>query len=139
MITFTCDCDPGYLDQGYASCSQCDPSCMTCYGTTNMNCSSCYPGAVKLGSTCKIPLSCTSGYSYEGYCLTVCPNTTFANVNYCQTCINNCKTCTSAIVCTSCIEGYFYNSTSNSCNINCPQGSFINWVTRTCDQCPTGC
>lgn len=138
-VTHTCDCDPGYIDFGAAACSLCHSNCLTCYGPTDMNCSSCYPGAIKLGSSCRVPITCTSGYFYEGYCVTVCPNSTYPLVNLCQTCINNCKTCTSATICTSCVEGFYYNATAQTCNINCPQGSYINRVNRTCDFCPTGC
>ena len=112
---------------------------MTCYGPTSFNCSSCYPGAVKLGSTCRIPVTCSSYFYYEGLCIAACPNTTYSFSNTCITCINNCKTCTSATVCTSCIEGFFYNSTTQTCNVNCPQGCYINRITKACEICPFGC
>ena len=104
-----------------------------------MSCLSCYPGAVKIGSTCKVPVSCSTGYFFEGYCVTTCPNSTFSSLNVCQNCINNCKTCKSVTVCTTCTEGFYFNSTAETCTINCPQGSYINHITRTCEFCPLGC
>jgi len=138
-MTFSCNCNPGYYEDGNGICPQCDSTCLTCYGPTNFNCSSCYPGANKLGSTCRVPITCVSGFLYEGFCLTSCPNTTYPNINFCQTCINNCKTCTSSVICTSCVIGFYFNSTAQSCNINCPQGAFINHVTKRCENCPLGC
>ncbi len=139
MATKTCDCITGYVEVGLAACSLCHPICFTCYGPTEMNCSSCHPGAIKIGSTCRIPTTCTSGYSYEGYCVAVCPNSTFPSTNICLSCINNCKTCITATLCTSCIAGYIYNKQTQECAVNCLQGFYIKKVTRSCEPCPLGC
>jgi proprotein convertase subtilisin/kexin type 5 len=138
-ITKTCDCNPGYLDLGLAVCSVCHSSCFTCYGLTEMNCSSCHPGTIKMGSTCRNQTTCIVGYNYEGYCVTVCPNSTYLSVNVCTACINNCKTCLSSTVCTSCVEGYFYNRSNQKCTVNCVQGFYIDNLTHACESCPLGC
>ena len=73
-----------YLDEEKNIFDLCDPTCKTCVGPTDANCSSC-------------PLDSNGNqlYLYYGKCITQCPDGTFANISTytCNNCYKNCKTC----------------------------------------------
>ena len=74
------ECFPGlYLDENQI-CKSCDPSCLTCTGPSESQCS-----------------SCADGYSLVNY----------SSQTYCEMCSSNCKKCSSNFVCQICNEGFY--------------------------------
>jgi proprotein convertase subtilisin/kexin type 5 len=102
------DCPSGYVKSG-VNCTICTSPCLTC----SINPTNC--------------LSCDSSVSPSVYlsgtsCVTICPQTTYANLlnNNCTSCTSPCLTCSNSINCLSCVATYsLYGS---SCISNCPSG-----------------
>jgi len=134
MTTSTCPCNAGYYDNGSAMCQTCVSPCMTCSGNSTLNCTSCFSGYRLIGSSCNKAVIC-SKYYYMGYCVDSCPNTTYPLLNNCAVCTNNCLTCLSANVCTSCPNPYLLSN--GSCLGSCPTGTYAFAV--QCLSCPKNC
>jgi proprotein convertase subtilisin/kexin type 5 len=133
-VAHTCDCTPGYYDNGILNCSACASPCATCNGGSVYNCTSCISGYSLIGSSCMPTLVC-SNYFWNGVCVNTCPNTTYYGLNVCSYCINDCLTCTTASSCTSCqINFYLLN---NVCYASCPLGTYSISANRSCNTCPT--
>ncbi len=117
----TCGCIAGYYDSGALICPPCTSPCATCLGGTSLNCTACISGYRLVGSSC-VFISVCSNYYWDGVCVNTCPNTTFAGVNVCNPCINNCLTCVSNSVCTTCKLSYYLSN--GTCDLVCPGGTY---------------
>jgi proprotein convertase subtilisin/kexin type 5 len=132
-----CACIAGYYDSGVLICNQCQIPCSNCVGGSVLNCTSCITGYILIGSSCMPSVNCANFY-FEGKCLSSCPNTTYDNgMRICINCINNCLTCNSAISCTSCKNGYYFQN--NSCHLICPSNTYVNRLNGSCTNCPAEC
>lgn len=128
-----CYCAAGYYDNNALICLACNSPCATCTGASLLNCTSCIAGYNLIGSSCMQQIVCAN-YYYSGACLNTCPNTTFAGLNVCIDCINNCLTCSSTSSCTSCkLKYYLHNSV---CYAICLPGYYANPNNRYCTPCP---
>ncbi len=114
-------------------CTNCDGSCLTCYGGALNNCITC-------------PANKYLGYNL-GTCYASCPDGSYAPSSsyYCLPCNVNCKTCSSnSTNCLSCgmsvngIKLYLLDST-NTCVSPCPTTEYGNNSTNTCDPCDNSC
>lgn len=123
----TCDCISGYFDNGVLNCTPCVSPCSTCVGGTTLNCTACITGYTLIGSSCMPQIVCAN-YYWDGVCVNTCPNTTFYGANICSPCINNCLTCTSNTVCTSCKTNFYLSS--SGCIGVCPIGTYSNTTNR---------
>jgi proprotein convertase subtilisin/kexin type 5 len=110
------------------SCTNCDPSCVTCNGPSSYSCLSC-PGVNNL-------LTNSTG----GYCLATCPSTGYVQVGTtCQPCDSTCITCNgvSSNQCATCQSGYYlYNG---YCRYICPSGTYPDSTSRQCLSCDSSC
>jgi len=93
------DCGTGYYKPlNLNECKQCDKTCSTCENTAT-NCKTCI----------------TNYYFYQGACVPLCPDQTFANVKtgYCENCdTTKCYKCSgSATQCTACINSFLKGTT----------------------------
>ena len=150
-----CECNVGFYMVGY-QCLGCDSSCRTCSGSTSNQCLTCPIHFVLIlisgsngycapcDSTCETCFgvsanecqTCTGlRYFYKNYCVTICPDTTVANLisHNCDSCMQGCKSCTliALNLCATCLNNYFMSSgtclpcdktcktCSNSYNDNC--------------------
>lgn len=126
------------------TCINCDASCLTCSGPSQVNCLSCAPTKLLWSSP------------PEFKCLDVCPPPQVASPPLCVDCHPNCKTCDGAfqndcLSCSSslflhekkclnsCTDPYFGVNSTKKCESSCPRGSFPNLNTRVCDSCATQC
>ncbi|KRX04787.1 WW domain [Pseudocohnilembus persalinus] len=127
----TCDttCPTTYFgNTSTNTCDPCDGSCQQCTGPSNAECSQCVGGY----------------YLYTTTCDTTCPNGyyPFSTTNTCELCSSECATCSSATVCLSCVDGYFFDSATSTCVTtgNCPVGTYeLGPPSNLCDNCDTGC
>ncbi|CAG9329240.1 unnamed protein product [Blepharisma stoltei] len=114
-------------------CDDCDTICLTCkdYSTYCLTCDSAglYP------------------YYYDNTCSSSCPSGKYGDGLTCLSCINPCATCSSASVCTSCTvkksaPNYGANTYLNAdgtCTVTCPDSTFANSTSYTCDACSPSC
>jgi len=124
-------CPNGTLaDNLTSSCKNCNSPCSTCSQSVN-SCTSCDQTNVTLyllNSSCVIGSSCSSG-TYPN-------SSTFT----CAACNENCTTCTSYLVCTSCVSGFYLYSSKTCVNV-CPDG-WLGVVVNgggVCQQCTSPC
>lgn len=105
-------CNPvGYVQSG-SNCLACDPSCLTCSGTSSSACLSC-------------PVST---YLSTGYCMFVCPPASYPDTpsRRCLNCDGSCTFCFGPTInnCTACVTGMvLFNFT---CTLACPTGYTLN-------------
>lgn len=104
---------------GLVQCVTCTPGCNVCGGPDN----------------CEI---CSVGFLYEGKCIELCPEGTYANYDNskCISCVDNCGSCTGINNCVECEEGYHLYK--NECWKKCPDGSYT-FDEKTCYSCPDKC
>lgn len=115
----------------------CNAQCLTCFGPTNYEC-----------TTCSTIL--TTHYffnSADKSCLGFCPAGFIENptTNRCDAC-SGCKTCIGTVSkCSSCSTGSYLNEitapSSPTCvgNLGCPKGSYPNAVLNYCSLCADPC
>ena len=79
---------------------KCDVSCASCSGSTNTECLTCYPNAIKINGLCE----CKSTFYAE-----IASSCTTDICTICKSCYLGCDICTSSAssACTKCISGYF--------------------------------
>jgi peptidoglycan/xylan/chitin deacetylase (PgdA/CDA1 family) len=119
----------------------CDPTCATCAGTQNDECTTCAPGKFISASQCQTCATCANGK----FASTACSNTADTLCSTCSTCPagryravactetadTQCGTCDKA--CATCT-----GPTANDCG-TCPNGSFKNGGACTvCSKCLAG-
>ena len=94
-----------YGDRASQSCRNCDPSCLTCYGSNSDQCLSCFPSNFLMQSnfTCYSP--CPDGYYGN------------TNTNRCELCSEGCIQCLNYSYCLNCSDLYFLisNNTGSFC------------------------
>lgn len=107
-------------------CTICQYPCRICYNSTTI-CSTCYPNST-------LPL----WYDYKCISNLQCVIGHYINsVNgSCDACPNQCQQCFSLTNCTACIVGYYLYA--NTCITICPNITYQNNNTLTCDSC-IGC
>lgn len=116
-------CPPAYYgDTSTYVCTTCDTSCLTCYGPTSSECSSCPPLTFLVYSTC---------YS-------TCPPHTYSLT--CQLCHDSCLNCTgpSDRECTSCKKFDMLHLNLSKCLSQCLEGDIADNAVMTCLTCPDG-
>ncbi|KAL4489762.1 hypothetical protein ABPG72_022402 [Tetrahymena utriculariae] len=141
-----------YLDTNTNNCTQCDSSCLNCFGGSKKQCVDCQLPRYfqKLTTSCELQCQpnqygnsktamqcsgnsntqCTSCSSqlifYNNQCLTQCPSGLFIQQsnNSCVPCDQRCKSCNgqSSSSCLSCKPGAFLFS--NQCVSKCPDGYY---------------
>lgn len=116
-------CVGGYvLDTSYI-CNPCGPNCLTCLSTDFLNCQTCAPGAtLSATNTCNnCDSSCVTCSGSTSSDCTSCPigSSIIGNgPTYCTPCPTYCATCSSPIVCLTCIPGFAIGS-DNKCSRGC--------------------
>lgn len=107
----------------------CSGNCRTCLNTSTTTCYSCY------NSNPLILPYYLNKYLQLTSCKSSCDIGYFSDSNFiCQICPSLCETCTSFLICQSCISNiYFLNS---SCYKSCPLG-YYNDTSSTCNTCTT--
>lgn len=109
------------------SCSNCHPTCSSCFGPRSRSC-----------------LECNSGYLLNidtRQCSKNCPRKYYKHreSQTCRSCHHSCGTCVgpNADQCTSCSPKLqFFN---NTCSNDCPIGWYSNFVSPVCQVCSTKC
>ncbi|EAS02591.2 zinc finger lsd1 subclass family protein (macronuclear) [Tetrahymena thermophila SB210] len=111
-------------------------SCLKCHST----CKSCLLGS---DSDC---LSCAGDLFLDlnsNKCVSICNPGSYANKsnNVCDSCHPSCLTCDGGAdtSCTSCLQNYYYYKNTKSCMRQCPFGSFIDLVNKSCYSCKDSC
>lgn len=125
-------CSSGlYLDKSINSCSPCDSACSTCFGPTNFECTSCRPGYywIESKTACVTSCSLVPGYWSD------------SSTEVCLPCSLGCADCSDgqADSCSACMTGYYFNSSTSTCNNSCSDGYYANKETLTCTECPSPC
>ncbi|KAL4456253.1 hypothetical protein ABPG74_014214 [Tetrahymena malaccensis] len=147
-------CPQGYYGNFQTGlCSLCDPSCLTCQGSSPNVCLSCPKGSymtqlyydisgIALPSSCSpCPSVCqicssattcilcqTNYFLYQNTCLSTCPYGFYGSyvTGMCTPCSNNCTTCSG------------FNSLGNFICNSCTVGYYLD-SNSLCSQCSTGC
>lgn len=127
---------------GYGSCGICNVNCKTCYGPTETNCLSCYPGVGYFQGKCK---TCTVMPSYfsttTGICVT-CASTQFGffEAQKCENCHSSCETCRNSTIynCSSCIDQAYLAKLTSAC-ISCLSNQWGHDATEKCYNCHPIC
>ena len=135
----TChSCDTGYVllnascvdtvPDGYVNISNVAEACTGDCATCSVSVSNC--------------TSCATKNLLNNQCLDTCPSGYVAISKICEACLSPCKTCQTAIdTCTSCLTtlspDVFLNG--NECLETCPDSTFANTATNTCDNCQSPC
>jgi len=117
------ECNQTSINMCVNICQPCFPSCSICTNGLSNGCTTCQPGYA---------LS-------SGICTNDCLTNQFTNGSECYNCSNECGSCiSSANTCTSCTNtNYFLND--NTCIENCPERTYPNSSTKTCDLCHSEC
>ena len=117
-------CPTGYWkDSTNRVCAQCNAACSQCTGSGNTQCQ-----------------ACNSGYFLQPSsttCLDSCPSTGYfknSTHHMCDPCDESCLTCTGPAFsdCPSCSSGYYLQPSSTSCKNTCPDGYYKNSTFNTC-------
>ncbi|KAL4489764.1 hypothetical protein ABPG72_022404 [Tetrahymena utriculariae] len=118
-----------YLDTNTNNCTQCDSSCLNCFGGSKKQCVDCQLPRYfqKLTTSCELQ----------------CQPNQYGNSKtaMCEQCDNSCATCSgpSNNQCLSCENSLFYLQTSGACVSNCPSGYFQNNLLNQCQKCDSTC
>ena len=105
----------------YSVCAPCMYGCNICIDST----------------TC---LNCSSGYLYQGLCLSSCPSgwVNVVNSSTCQQCVSGCQKCiVQPSQCIQCSSNLFLHTFS--CLSLCPSGTYSDSTTRSCITCKAPC
>ena len=108
-------CPSGTFSINGGACTACNPSCLTCSGTSS-SCLSCNTYAYLSGIVC----TCSLSYYWTG--------------SVCSACNARCQTCSNAIQCNTCIPNAALDS-SNVCT--CIASSY--WTGTACCACDPSC
>ncbi|EWS74596.1 hypothetical protein TTHERM_000043859 (macronuclear) [Tetrahymena thermophila SB210] len=113
-----------YPESAEWKCKDCDPSCITCTGPLDNQCSSC------------------NAYILNGKCFSVCQSGYFGNqdLKMCEKCNQQCQECASTSTnCTKCGDPLYLTGTT--CDPNCPVGYYPNASKsgNVCLQCDPKC
>lgn len=126
--------DTTYNNNGLLVCSGCSSNCYTCLGSANF-CTRCFKNSIYpyLNITNSSTQICVASCSAGMY-----PNTALDPVT-CVNCNSPCATCTSQIICLTCINGYYFLD-NKTCVVSCPINTTVaNNLTNTCDACSSIC
>ncbi len=109
---------------------ECNSLCLNCVNGTRTGCTSCWDKYWY--------------YEPRSECLTDCVSTTYAFADtsgkaVCLNCVAPCETCVSEAACTTCVSGYFLNTSQSVCVTTCPDGTYPNNGTRMCTECNVAC
>ncbi|KAL4240404.1 Extracellular matrix protein fras1 [Mactra antiquata] len=121
-------CSIGYYANIEGSCSRCHPSCESCNGGTNKNCTSCYNGFY---------------ITKKGKCKSQCDKGKYLSqdTGNCKDCASGCSEChlfwnNEDMVCNSCNERNMVTS-ADTCLEKCPVGKYQEY--KTCKDCGENC
>nr|DBA28043.1 TPA: hypothetical protein GDO54_008459 [Pyxicephalus adspersus] len=119
------ECPMSHFSADKKRCKKCYPTCETCLGSRSDQCS-----------------SCKSGYFLNeetNNCVTSCPDGFYLNddKNLCKKCSENCKTCTSADICTECKHGLSLQG--SKCAVTCENGKYYSGIKKECEPCHRSC
>lgn len=116
------DCGEGMYFNS-TRCKECDKRCKACYGNTAKECYKCSEEYFLESSSCENLLSSCDVGMYRD------------EMNRCQSCPSECRTCDSEMECRECVDGlYLYDG---RCSAVCPVGYRTN--DSVCQECPVGC
>ena len=120
--TCTCPASTILVDAaGTLFCKACSSECRECNNTFDF-CTSCNPPSVLMADT--------------GKCM--CPNGTYTSpAGQCVQCMMFCEMCTDGMSCDKCAPLYIFDTTTKTCSLNCPRGTFK--VGNECQNCSMGC
>lgn len=140
-------CPDGYFSNFITGlCEICHSSCLTCFGATSKDCTSCYKGYFLM----------TVAPDFS--CVQACPASFWVDISSytCKPCDSSCFSCdgSSSSDCLSCMNGRyilsgvcyetcpyatFGDSSSMSCQAICPEFTYSDWSSRVCLSCHKKC
>jgi Ca2+-binding RTX toxin-like protein len=140
-----------FNDNNTFACEPCHPSCTTCSGPGADQCSECPSGASSLsfwtsfGWRSQCVQSCPAGTSsrpQDNRNICLCDAPGYWDGASCRSCHPSCTetgACDDGLPC--CFNGNFWNGTACVPEVECPAGTFGDYVSRACTPCngPTCC
>ncbi|XP_030832613.1 proprotein convertase subtilisin/kexin type 5 isoform X2 [Strongylocentrotus purpuratus] len=110
-------------------CQSCHPSCFSCNGGLETQCTACYNDYVHKDMRCVLPTQCSEGYYIV--------NSFDAGSRQCLRCHSTCKACQgpSFTDCVDCHQGFFL--VGGACLQTCENGKFLD--NGNCESCSDGC
>ena len=110
----------------------CDSRCLKCTGPNTDDCSICIANA-------SLPnCSCNAGF----YLISCGQSPVNACNDRCNSCLSPCDTCITTTACISCISGYYFINSNNTCvtKENCPSNYYIiEGPPALCQSCDSSC
>ena len=127
IVNYSCNCVGGYImnydaGENLYSCSTCDLSCRTCFGTSPTQCIECAPGV---------------GYNSTTHLCEVCTQGQYFGNNACNQCNSECATCDNYIQCLSCYDTRKQLNATGHCNLVCRENQVL--VGDVCYNCTSLC
>lgn len=124
----------------YLTQSTCATACNTSsFSDSNSICYSCSSGCKTCSVSARNCTSCPTNLPYmlDTVCYSGCPYGYYSDssLGVCSQCINNCKACTTDVICLSCQTGFYLNGTS--CISNCPTRTYLE--NNVCINCSSNC
>src|SRR3990167_2809543 len=148
VSSFDCICTGSTYYFDSTTCYPCMPGCLSCWGADNCgqaqiahyihtsgtgvvsvrpcisNCNTCYDDF-----TCA---NCQTNYKLENQVCVPCGEFQFySGMNTCTDCTAPCRRCTSALDCSTCIEGFMHRNDLKRCGGICPARNFWNFAATT--------
>lgn len=122
-----------YNNNATLSCSPCNSNCLHCFGSATF-CTTCVAN-----STFPYLSIANSSQTCVSQCATGLYPDTSIDPTTCVACQSPCATCTSAVVCITCVSGYYFLG-NTTCTTTCTNFTTIaNNSTRVCDPCSAIC
>jgi len=91
-------------------------------------------------SASRFLFECSDGtFEIDGMCVRVCPTKFYKENNVCRPCTEECGLCLSNSQCNNCQGITYFDSATQTCVSECPEGYFQDYNNRICVQCSEGC
>jgi len=123
-----CSCEKGYYDSGISttSCSECHPSCASCFGGSENECYECKEGNYFDGYACK-------------KCHSSCSRCSGPNINQCKDCYTGNIIFEGRCLSTNrCVAPFTAPTCTKNCLSPCDIGIREIWEEHCFPPCPTG-
>lgn len=111
--------------------SVCNETCLTCYGPSNTQCTSCANDTMLNIQYLLTVNTCDVDCGYRYY---------QSGPNICAKCNTNCTVCTgTSINCSVCATGFVFFPPNNTCPNSCPSLYYFNVTASQCEACDLSC
>lgn len=123
----------------YGVCTSCPTGCTSCVNATK--CTSCEIGYVMSGAACvrvdSVIENCLCGNPKTNECYR-CADRFYRENTTCVACASGCASCQSSTLCYSCVDGYYLDLSTSTCQSTHTLLHCVKATTRGCTECKSG-